>query len=159
MSGLTGLQSAFVDEYLKDFNGTRAADRAGYAGDDDVLAVIAHKNLNNPRVRERIEAMLKPRIMGVNEALMRLSEIARGEYAEYITDRGTVDIAQMVEDGKAHLVSEIRETRNGTNYKFHDMHSALRDIAKAHGVFVERHEHTGKDGGAIAVRWPEEAED
>jgi hypothetical protein len=33
--------------------------------------------------------------------------------------------------------------------------SALQDIAKLQGLYIEKHEHTGKDGGAIEIKWPD----
>ena len=88
--------------------------------------------------------------MSADEALIRLSEMARGEWGKYVTETGALDIGQLVRDGKGYLVKKIRETKDGREYEFYDAQRALVDIAKAHGVFVERHEHTGADGGPIA---------
>lgn len=54
---LTGKQAKFVDVY--DGNGTDAARLAGYSGNDDVLAVTAHRLLRNTKVRAAIEARLE----------------------------------------------------------------------------------------------------
>jgi phage terminase small subunit len=146
---LTTLQRNFIQEYLKDFNGTRAAERAGYSGNDNTLAAIASENLRKPKIAECIEERMEDLVMDANEALARISEIARGEYARYIRPDGTVDIEALVEDNKAHLIKKISDTKWGRRYEFHDMHSALQDIAKIYGKLISRVEHTGKDGGPI----------
>lgn len=91
-------------------------------------------------------------VMSADEALIRLSEIARGEWSHYVTRDGTVDIAKLVEDGKAHLISEIRDTKEGRQYRFCDMQAALVKIGDHHGLFPNRHEHMGKDGEPITLR-------
>ena len=56
LNGLTGKQRAFVFEYLKDLNATRAAERAGYAGNDSALAVrgsmLRRHPVVNPLIRK-----------------------------------------------------------------------------------------------------------
>jgi len=150
---LTPKQAAFVEEYLVDFNATRAAGRAGYRGDDNTLAATGSRLLRNDKVSERVTQRLQESAMSADEGLMRLAEIARGEWASYIKTDGTVDIEQIVDDGNAHLISEIRDTRDGRQYKFCDMQGAIVQILKAHGVFIDRQEITGADGGAIVLQY------
>jgi phage terminase small subunit len=146
-------ERVWLEEYFKCWNATEAARRANYA----------YPNKQGPaklkKFADEISARIEELTMSADEALLRLSEIARGEWGQYVTEEGRIDIEALVEDGKGYLVKQIRETKHGKNIEFYDAQRALVDIAKAHGVFVERHEVTGKDGGAIAVRWPEEAED
>ena len=53
MSGLTPKQSRFIDEYMKDLNGTQAVIRAGYSTKGaDVQAV---RLLGNARVKAEVE--------------------------------------------------------------------------------------------------------
>lgn len=54
----------FAREYVIDFNGTRAAQRAGYAGADTVLAVQGARLLRNAKVIDEIESLLSARNRG-----------------------------------------------------------------------------------------------
>ncbi len=48
MDQLTPKQQLFVDYYLQTFNGTEAARRAGYKGNDKTLSVVGSENLAKP---------------------------------------------------------------------------------------------------------------
>lgn len=52
---LTGKQKRFCEEYIFDFNGTRAAISAGYS--KDTAAVIASENLIKPNIKAYIEEL------------------------------------------------------------------------------------------------------
>ena len=128
----------WLNEYLTCWNATEAARLAGYKWPNKV----GPRKLT--KFREDIQQRIDAKVMTADEALVRLSEMARGEWGKYITEGGTLDITQLVEDGKGYLVKKIRETRDGREYEFYDAQRALVDIAKAHGVFVERHEQKGE---------------
>ena len=70
---LTTKQKAFVEAYLETFNGTQAARRAKYKGDDNTLAVVAYENLRKPKIREAIDDRLSEMAMSANEVLARLA--------------------------------------------------------------------------------------
>jgi phage terminase small subunit len=149
---LTGKQRAFVNAYLGEanFNATEAARIAGYDSDDYfVLANIGCENLKKPKISERIEERLRESAMCANEVLTRLAEIARGDHRHYMTTDGTLDIASLVADGKAHLIKSIRPNTHGTVYEFCDMQGALVQLGKHHGLFIDRVQHAGKDGSDL----------
>ena len=50
---MTEKMNQFVLEYLKDFNATQAAIRAGYS--ERTAEVIGHENLRKPQIKEAIE--------------------------------------------------------------------------------------------------------
>ena len=54
---LTWKQWGFVREYQVDHNGTQAAQRAGYNGNSDVLAVQASRLLRIPKVADALRVM------------------------------------------------------------------------------------------------------
>ena len=72
---LTTKQKIFVDEYLKDYNATQAAIRAGYS--EKTATVIGWENLRKPYIAEIIEKHVESIAVGRNERLKLLSEIAR----------------------------------------------------------------------------------
>ena len=84
-------------------------------------------------------------VMQTDEVLIRLSEIARGEHSRYIDEDGGVDVAQMVKDGKAHLITKIADTKYGRRYEFCDMHAGLRDVAKILSMFVDKSQNLNVD--------------
>ena len=53
---LTPKQALFVSEYLKTGNGTEAARRAGYKGNDVTLGQVAAENLKKPQILAAIKA-------------------------------------------------------------------------------------------------------
>ena len=145
---LTKKRRVFVEEYLRCFNATEAARRAGYK----------YPNKLGPRlvkvgvVADLIQQRIQEKAMAADEVLLRLGEQARAEHAEYIRADGSVDLERLLKDGKGHLVKGTKWDRQGNLVvDFYDAQSALVHIGKHHKMFTERHEVTGKDGGAIAV--------
>ena len=117
---LTTKQQLFVNEYLKCFNATEAY----IASYPNVTRTTAASNgyglLRNTEISEAISQRLSESAMSADEVLMRLAEQARGEHGRYITTSGTVDIATLVNDKKAHLIKKVKETKDGMEYEFYD---------------------------------------
>jgi phage terminase small subunit len=131
MNGLTAKQSAFVDEYVIDFNATRAAKAAGYS--EDSARAIGCQNLTKLNIRKEIDKLLSGRVMTRDEALSRLSEQARADLGEYMDENGIFDFAAMKRDGKTHLLKDVNVTRvAGKGVKWdlrtYDAQNALRLI-------------------------------
>lgn len=142
---------AFVEEYLKDFNATQAAIRAGYS--ERSASQIGHENLNIPEIADKIQRRIDEKAMTADEVLLRLAEQARGEHAAYIRPNGAVDLPRLIKDDKSHLIKGTKWDSSGNLIvEFHDAQSALVQIGKYHKLFTERHEHGGFDGDAIPIR-------
>lgn len=129
---LTAKQQAFVLAYLECRNATEAAKRAGYS--EDSAYQLGYKNMQHPDIKAAIEQHFAAAAMTAGEVLALFAEQARAEYAPYIKEDGSVDLAQMVRDGKAHLIKSIKDTRYGKNIEFHDPVSARETIARVHGL-------------------------
>jgi len=138
-SQLTGKQARFVEEYLQDFNATRAAERAGYAGDDNSLAVRGYELVRNPKIQALVKIRLNESAMTANEVLARLAAIARSDYSRYLKEDATVDFANLLADSQGFLVKSIKETKYGKQVEFYDAQRALETLAKHFGLFIERH--------------------
>lgn len=154
MNGLTGKQKAFIDEYFVDFNATRAAQRAGYGGNENTLANIGSTNLIKPKIARHIAERFQAQCMTADECLARLGKQARADLGDYIDIAGYVDLERLKQDGLTDLIKKYKVTRTQlrgirVEIEIHDQQRALELIGKAHGLFRERHEHTGKDGGPI----------
>jgi phage terminase small subunit len=127
----------WLEQYLQCWNATEAARRAGYRWPNKIGPTKLDKF--DVEIKERLDRM----VMTADEALVRLSEIARGDWSKYINEAGNVEISRMVQEGKAHLISKIRDTRDGRVYEFCDMQHAIEKIGETHGLFVNRHEIKG----------------
>ena len=136
---LTDKQRAFVEEYLKDFNATQAAIRAKYS--EESARQIGSENLSKPYIAELIRQRIEETAMSADEVLIRLAEQARGIPAQYISTKGTVKIAQLVRDGKTHLIKKIADTAQGRTYEFYDAQSALQLIGRHHALFTDKTEN------------------
>ena len=72
---LTTKQRIFVDEYIKDYNATQAAIRAGYSA--KTAALIGWENIRKPNIKELIDIHVESFAVGRNERLAILAELSR----------------------------------------------------------------------------------
>lgn len=147
-----------MEEYCVDFNGAAAAVRAGYA--ESRARQTAYDLLQDEDIQTAIQRRLDELSMSAAEATKRMSDMARADIAdcyrvEEDEDTGrkyvVLDLVRLIEEGKGHLVHSIKPTRHGRQVEMHDAKDALKQIMKAHGLFVQKHEHTGRGGGPIAT--------
>lgn len=160
MDELTGLQLAFCYEYVKDFNGTRACERAGYEGNENVWAVQAYHNLRNPKIRRVIKELVSANAMAANEVLARLADTARFDPSDYFVKKRSkifVDLDKIKADGLGHIIKEISYDRHGhLVVKFDDRQAALLNIGRAHGLFTEKLELSGSVESKLLIVPPKE---
>lgn len=104
-------QRRFVDAYMGEAkgNGKRAAQLAGYAGDENVLAVQACVLLRKPKIRQAIDARIDSDELAMKrmERVHMLSRIGRGEYTETRFDNNgnPYDVQPTAKD----IIAAIRE--------------------------------------------------
>lgn len=147
MERLTGKQARFVDEYIVCLNGTEAARRAGYAGDDATLAVAASRMLRNDKISRAIGKRLERFAMPANEVLTQLTDIARGDIADTLTAFGAIDPLEAKRRGKSHIIKRFKTKittytdKDGqdhiteeTEIELYDRLSALQTLAKYHDL-------------------------
>lgn len=146
---LTDKQKAFCLEYLKDFNGTRAAIRAGYS--ENSANEIASENLAKPNVASYLNE-LKEKLNNdtendIRKIIMELQLIAFGSLRDVSEwDAGGLSVRNSSEliNGKDRLVSEISENRSEKSttvkIKMHDKLKALELLGKYHKIFTDKTE-------------------
>jgi phage terminase small subunit len=135
---LSDQERRFVEEYaINGFNAAAAAKAAGYKWPKH----YAYRLVRAPKVRAAIEIRFKDVIMSADEVLARLTEQARGDYGNYIDAEGNVDIEALKEDGKAHLIKSISDSKYGKRIEFYDAQRAMNLMAKYHRLFAERIEN------------------
>ena len=78
---LTRKQQVFIDEYLKCFNASEAARRAGYS--EKTAYSIGQENLNKPELKAIIDARLAEIHMSADEALQIMEQQARADIGTF----------------------------------------------------------------------------
>lgn len=158
MARFTAKQKAFIDHYIITLNGTEAARRAKYKGDDNTLGVVAYDNLRKPKIRAEIDRRLRESAMSSAEVLHRLGEQARGTLLHFVTFHGDgtfeVDLDKARRAGVMHLAKEIRqdkktftyddgttETTIKTTVKIHDAQGALDKLMRYYGMYNDKVVH------------------
>jgi phage terminase small subunit len=167
---LTPKQERFCHEYLVDFNATQAAIRAGYS--EDSAGSIGHEVLKKPEIVAEI-ARLKERQTAHIDArwlLNRLKDEAEADFADLYNANGDLKpvkdwppvwrkgLIAGLETGeiRGEGGSAIGLTRK---VKISDRLKRLELIGKHVnvGAFIEKHEHTGKDGSDLIPKTDPEA--
>ena len=153
---LTSKQAVFAVEYLKDFNATQAAIRAGYS--KKTAGAIGAENLKKPRIRSAIKAaMAEARsevIMSYQEMCERLSRLARRNITDHLDAQGRVDLAA----GDSYTIHAVDQLVDGSGnpiikLRLADPIKAMDQLAKLRGYNApEMHEHKHK---VISVKDPE----
>lgn len=166
---LNAKQRRFVDEYLIDLNATQAAIRAGYSA--KTANEQGSRLLANVSVQAALSERMKDRESRTEITQDKvLAELAKIGFADIrnalawgpevmVVDEETGETAvsngvALVPSGKidndtAAAISEISQTAQGIKIKMHDKRAALVDIGRHLGMFKDKVEVTGKDGGPI----------
>lgn len=162
---LTLRQWRFVEEYLVDLNGAAAARRAGYSA--ATARQMAYENLRKRNVADAVDRALSIKA-GVTRTriIEELAAIGFANLHDYLRPNGEGDpyadfsaltreqaaaLAEVtVEDFKDGRGADAREVRR-IKFKLHDKLAALDRLGKATRLLVDRHEHSGADGGPVEV--------
>lgn len=157
---LTGKQEKFCNEYLIDFNGTRAAISAGYS--EKTARKIAHENLTKPDIQRRIQSIADAKMKKtgdpVERIILELQLIAFGDYKDLVIwdDDGIKKWIPSEELGeKSRIVQEISETTTqhggSRKIKTYDKVRALEMLGRYHKIFTDKVEHSNPDGTLAPV--------
>jgi phage terminase small subunit len=172
---LTAKQERFVQEYLIDLNATQAAIRTGYSERTaysqgqrllkDVEVAEAVKMGQDERA-ERTEItsdrvlteLAKLGFADIRKAInwqanvVGMVEGEDGEQRLAVTNQVCIIDSDKIDDDTAAAIAEISQTdKGGLKVKFHDKRAALVDIGRHLGMFKDKVEHSGPDGGPINV--------
>jgi phage terminase small subunit len=159
---LTGKQKRFCEEYIFDFNGTRAAKAAGYS--ENTAAEIASENLTKPQIQayikdlqsnlERTSGISRMRVLKEHEKLA-FSSIAH-LHDTWITRK---EFDKLTEEQKSCIAEISTQTRTEMKYnteseeqepvqvdfvkiKLYDKQKSLDSISRMLGFDApEKHEH------------------
>lgn len=163
---LTAKQRRFVDEYLIDLNATQAAIRAGYS--EKTARAQGHRLLTDVDIASAVQeaqASRAERTEITQDAVLReLAKIGFANMQDYMRAGSDgdpyLDFSQLTRDQAAALAEvtvedfkdgrgeDARDVRR-VKFKLADKRAALVDIGKHLGMFKDRVEHSGPDGGPI----------
>jgi len=138
---LSSRQRAFIEQYLRCWNGAEAARCAGYA--EKSAAQQASRLLTIDKVQQAIAARLAELKMGADEVLVRLSEQARASMADFVSpDTDSISLIKAEAAGKLHLIKKfthtVSEKSENTSIELYDAQAALVQLGRAHGLFLDR---------------------
>ena len=138
MAEFTALQRAFMDFYILEKNGTKAARLAGYKGNDNVLAVTASRLLSNAKIRAELDRRFAEHAMSANEVLERLGDIARIDMSDFVTIRNGIPylaLDKAEQASKLRLLKKFKTGKQGVEIELYDAQAALETIGKHLGLF------------------------
>jgi phage terminase small subunit len=141
-SKLTAREERFLIEYLKDFNGTKAAIAAGYS---EISAhVLAHRLLSKANIKLRVKQYMDSVRVTPQRILNELAKIAFGDMkdlAEWNQSGVSFKPSSEVTDDAAATISEISETftEAGSSLKIkrYDKTKALELLGRYQKLFQE----------------------
>jgi phage terminase small subunit len=143
---LTAKQRFFTLEYLKDFNATQAAIRAGYSA--KTAAPAASRLLRNVKISEEIQKAMRRRVgrleIHADKVLREIAAHASANIYDYFEihpdGSAEINLAALSRDSAKGL-AEYRITKHGFSIKLTDSLRALELLGEHLGLFAERHEH------------------
>ena len=158
MRKLTPKQPRFVEEYLVDLNATQAAIRAGYS--PKTAGQIGERLLKKVEIQQALAERMKAREQRTevtqDRVVKELAKIAFGDPRNVMTWGPTgvkLKASTELTDDEAAFVSEVSETTTehggSLKLKTNDKLKALELLGRHLGMFKEKVEVTGKDGGPI----------
>lgn len=166
---LTAKEKLFCLEYLKDFNATQAATRAGYS--EKSAKEIGYENLTKPHIQFHLYTVMQKVFSKaedkVTKIIQELELIAFSDIADVIdwdqsvthtnwetgakTKKRAINLKSKKELGeKSRFISEISESETmydiKRKVKLYDKLKAIELLGKYHKIFADRVEHSNPDG-------------
>ncbi|HVO65996.1 MAG TPA: terminase small subunit [Syntrophales bacterium] len=143
---LTPKENLFVVEYLKDFNATQAAIRAGYS--KKTARNIASENLTKPHIqtaivnsRNSLKNLTDQALMEARELEQHLDALIRFNLKDFVHENGEPKSIHELTNGQAACIRElgIIETQIGTHrsLKFYDKIQAIKLKMQRLGLLKE----------------------
>lgn len=150
MPKLTEKQARFVQEYLLDLNATQAATRAGYSA--KTANEQGARLLANVSVRSAIEEAKRQRMERLNvkadDVVREIERLAMYDPADLTHIKSPDDIKALPPDVRRAIVGWGWDRQGRFTIKM-AKESALQMLGRHHGIFQDRMEHSGPNGGPI----------
>lgn len=155
-SNLTQKQDRFCQEYIIDFNGTRAAISAGFS--KKTAAEQAYQLLQKPHIQKRLKELIEERQTRTqteaDEALLECRRIATADVGQAFNEDGTLkgihDIPEKIRRAIAgfEVIEEYGKDGAVSGYlkkvKFWSKDTQIKHLFMHHGLFGEDNAQKGK---------------
>lgn len=155
-SKLTEKQKKFCREFLKDFNGTQAAIRAGYS--EDSAGSQAHDLLKKPEMQEYLQGMADKLTNKdeeqISKIICELQMIAFGDIKDFTCwDSENVTLVPSdILGEKTRIISEVSQHKtysdtggsNNIKFKLHDKLKAIELLGRYYKIFTDKLDLTSK---------------
>ena len=153
-------EQIWLSEYLKCFNATEAARRAGYTWPN------VQGQQKKEKFRDEIKRVLSQRAYSPEEIIDELQQIAQGDLGDMmeVTSMGfSIDMKTAKKNGLTKLIRKAKQKTtlyqskselvpdsetHEIEIELYSRHEALRDLAKVHALFVDR---TRNDSDALTM--------
>lgn len=153
IDGLTGKQRLFCDYYIKTFNATQSAIKAGYS--KNTAYAIGYENLKKPQIKAYLtklrDAYTEDEYLDTKRLLERHRQIAFYDVNDYVNDDGTLkdlsecdgSLIRKVSAEKTNIeqISEVGEEKKTktkevikTNFELEDRSKSLVFLTKFYGL-------------------------
>lgn len=172
---LTDQRRRFVDEYLVDLDSTAAALRAGYSRRS--AKQLGSRIRNEPEVAAAIDAAIARRAKRTEITQDRVvKELAKIGFADIrkavkwqanvigmtededgterlaVTNQVQLIDSDAIDDDTAAAIASIgQDSRGGLKINFHDKQGALVSLGRHLGMFKDKTEVTGAEGGPVKL--------
>lgn len=164
MKALPPKRELFLQEYVKDFNGTRAYKTVYHSKSDNSAAVEARKLLRNPQLKERLteimNATAERNSLTEDMIIDELKCIAFSKGSDYTksvkrtadNQEYEIDVAENVPtdeltETQKKAISCIENTKYGVKVSTYDKVKALELLGKHIGMFRDKVDISAEDGG------------
>lgn len=125
----TGKEDKFINEYIKDFNATQAAIRAGYS--KNTARQIGYQNLTKLHIKEEIQKRLTDLSLGKEETKKLITDIATANVSNYFKPVKR-EYSQRIKVGLQRLIDDLKSEMD-----FEDDYAMM---AALKGKELDRHE-------------------
>ena len=165
---LTPKQQMFILEYLKDFNATRAAQAAGYTGNNATLRTTGSEVLANPDISTLVDKAISERAsqlrVDIYYVVQKLLSIVEADWVRYVilgqSGATEEEIMKIPEDIRK-MIKKVKLSRRYMqdgdvieeyNFELMDKDRALEALGKHVGLYRENIHITG---GLVVADWSE----
>jgi phage terminase small subunit len=139
MTNLSRKQQSFIIEYLKSWNATDAAIKAGYS--EKTARQQGSRLLTKVDISEVIAQRLSEMKVSADEAIVGLSDIARSDisnFVDVVNGLPIIDFEKAKKAGKLHLLKKITYGKGTISFELYDKQAALNTLARHHGLLTEK---------------------
>lgn len=151
LAALTSKQRRFLAEYLRDFNATQAAIRAGYSA--DTARQQGSRLLTNVNISAVISRVLAEQTLSTNQILFKLSLTAQSSIEPFVESYGRglrFDFDTPEAKAALPMIKKFKQGRYGPEIELHDPIKAMVSIEQIRNK-VDKDDDPAKGNGKPKV--------